>query len=103
MESEHVLEVTVRRHVIDSERPFATVLRGIFDGISQPDIEKLFGQLAASTSYEDFSSLVRKAQAGSQIAQGQIGKHHFRPNAFLLGSRGDACELITRTRLIGAS
>jgi hypothetical protein len=62
MESEHVLEVTVRRHVIDSERPFATVLRGIFDGISQPDIEKLFGQLAASTSYEDFSSLVRKAQ-----------------------------------------
>src|SRR5580658_10304084 len=62
MESEHVLEVTVRRHVIDSERPFATVLRGIFDGISQPDIEKLVGQLAASTSYEDFSSLVRKAQ-----------------------------------------
>ena len=62
MESEHVLEVTVRRHVIDSERPFATVLQGIFDGISQPDIEKLFGQLAASTSYEDFSSLVRKAQ-----------------------------------------
>jgi hypothetical protein len=30
MASEQVLEVLVRRHVIDSERPFSAVLDGIF-------------------------------------------------------------------------
>ena len=78
MASEHVLDVLVRRHVFDSERPFADVLDAIFGGISQPDIEALFGKLAASTSYEQFSSLVRQAQgsaglirfmAASQVAQ----------------------------------
>ena len=62
MASEHVLEVLVRRHVIDSEQPFSGVLDGIFGGISQPDIGLLFSQLAASTSYEQFSSLVAQAQ-----------------------------------------
>jgi hypothetical protein len=50
MASEHELEVLVRRHVLDSERPFGTVLDGIFAGISRPDIGQLFGQLAACTS-----------------------------------------------------
>ncbi len=62
MASEQVLEVLVRRHVFDSERPFSSVLDGIFGGISQPDIGLLFSKLAASTSYEQFSSLVRQAQ-----------------------------------------
>jgi hypothetical protein len=62
MASEHVLEVLVRRHVIDSEQPFSAVLDGIFGGISQPDIEALFSKLAATTSYEQFSSLTEQAQ-----------------------------------------
>jgi hypothetical protein len=39
MAPEQVPEVPMRRHVFDSERPFAAVLDGIFGGISQPDIE----------------------------------------------------------------
>ena len=62
MASEQVLEVMVRRHVMDSERPFPAVLDGIFGGISQPDIEALFSKLATSTSYEQFSALVGQAQ-----------------------------------------
>jgi hypothetical protein len=62
MASEQVLEVSVRRYVIDSERPFSAVLDGIFGGISQPDISALFTELAASTSYEQFSALVQQAQ-----------------------------------------
>ena len=38
MASEQVREVVVRRHVFTSELPFATVLDGIYGGISQPDI-----------------------------------------------------------------
>jgi hypothetical protein len=62
MASERVLEVLMRRHVFDGERPFDSVLDGIFGGISQPDIGQLFSKLAASTSYEQFSSLVQQAQ-----------------------------------------
>ena len=62
MASEQVLEVVVRRHVFDSERPFSSVLDGVFGGISQPDIGLLFSQLGKSTSYDQFSSLVRQAQ-----------------------------------------
>ena len=62
MASEQVLDVVVRRHVFDSDRPFQAVLDGIFGGISRPDIGPLFSNLAASTSYEQLSSLVRQAQ-----------------------------------------
>jgi type II secretory pathway predicted ATPase ExeA len=65
--SENVLEVLVRRHVFDSDRPFSAVLDGIFGGISRPDIEALFRELAASTSYEQFSSLVRQAQGSAGL------------------------------------
>ena len=65
--SEHVLDVQVRRHVFDSERPFPDVLDAIFGGISQPDIGPLFGKLAASNSYEQFSSLVRQAQGSEGL------------------------------------
>ncbi len=65
MPSEYVLEVLVRRHVFDSERPFSQVLDGIFGGISQPDIGMLFSKLAASISYQAFSSLVRPAQGSA--------------------------------------
>jgi len=67
MASEHVLEVPVRRHVFDTEPPFSAVLDGVFGGISQPDIELLFSKLAASTSYEEFSSLVAQAQGSAGL------------------------------------
>ena len=64
---ERVLEVALRRHIFDSERPFAQVLDGIFGGISQPDIGQLFSKLPASTSYEQFSSLVGQAQGSAGL------------------------------------
>jgi uncharacterized protein (DUF302 family) len=67
MASEDVLDVLVRRHVIDSDRPVADVLAGIFGGISRPDIGALFSKLDASTSYEQFSSLVRQAQGSAGL------------------------------------
>ncbi len=67
MASEQVLDVVVRRHVFDSDRAFQAVLDGIFGGISQPDIGALFSSLAASTSYEQFSSLVRQAQGSAGL------------------------------------
>jgi uncharacterized protein (DUF302 family) len=65
--SEKVIEVLVRRHVLESERSFSSVLESIFGGITQPDISQLFSQLAASTSYEEFSSLVREAQGSAGL------------------------------------
>jgi uncharacterized protein (DUF302 family) len=67
MASERVLEVVVRRHVFTSNQPFSAVLDGIFSGISQPDIGQLFSKLANSTSYEQFSSLVRQAQGSAGL------------------------------------
>jgi hypothetical protein len=67
MASEQVIEVAVRRHVFHSERPFPAVLDGIFGGISQPDIDQLFSQLEASTSYEQYSSLVQQAQGSAGL------------------------------------
>src|SRR5271154_4907802 len=67
MASEQVLDVMVRRHVFDSDRPFQAVLDGIFGGITRPDIGSLFRQLAASTSYEEFTSLVRQAQGSAGL------------------------------------
>ena len=67
MASEQVLDVAVRRHIFTSERPFPDVLDGIFGGISQPDIGALFAKLAVSTSYAEFSSLVRQAQGSAGL------------------------------------
>lgn len=67
MAPEDVLEIVVRRHVFSSRRPFSSVLGGIFGGISQPDIGLLSGELAASTSYEQFSSLVLQAQGSAGL------------------------------------
>jgi len=67
MATEHVRAVQVRRHVFDTERPFPDVLDGIYGGISRPDIGSLLGALAASTSYEEFSSLVRDAQGSAGL------------------------------------
>jgi hypothetical protein len=67
MASENVLEVSLRRHVIETERPFSAVLDGIFAGITQPDIGALFAELDASTSYEQFSSLVQQAQGSAGL------------------------------------
>jgi hypothetical protein len=65
--AEDVLEVRVRRHVFTSERPFAEIMDGIYAGISQPDIANLFRELAASTSYERFTSLVQQAQGSAGL------------------------------------
>ena len=98
MASERVLEVVVRRHVFTSERPFPAVLDGIFSGISQPDIGHLFSKLAASSSYEQFCSLVQQAQGSAGLmrflqlgldnalaldpqAKGQAGRRLVRPIA----------------------
>ena len=67
MASEQVLDVAVRRHVLTSERPFADVMDGIFAGISRPDIGALFAKLAASTSYEELSSLVQQEQGSAGL------------------------------------
>jgi hypothetical protein len=65
--SEQVLDISVRRYVLTSERPFQVVLDGIFGGISQPDIGALFAKLAASTSYAEFTALVRQAQGSAGL------------------------------------
>ena len=67
MASEQVLDIPVRRHLLTSERPFQVVLDGIYTGISQPDIAALFAKLAASTSYEEFTALVRQAQGSAGL------------------------------------
>jgi Domain of unknown function DUF302 len=67
MASEQVRQIPVRRHVINTEQPFSSVLEGIFGGISQPDIGLLFSKLAASTSYEQFSILVRQSQGSAGL------------------------------------
>ena len=67
MASEQVLVIPVRRHALTSERPFQFVLDGIYDGISQPDIGALFATLAASTSYEELTALVRHAQGSAGL------------------------------------
>jgi hypothetical protein len=67
MATERVLEIPVRRHVIDTQQPFQDVLDGIFAGISQPDIESLFSALGASTSFEQFTSLVKRAQGSAGL------------------------------------
>jgi hypothetical protein len=67
--TEQVIEIAVQRHSIESERPFESVMDGIFDGISRPDIRSLFSDLEASTSYEQFSSLVRQAQGSAGLMQ----------------------------------
>jgi hypothetical protein len=67
MGSERVVDVAVRRHVFDNQRPFQSVLDGIFGGISQPDIDSLFAKLQASTSWEQFSGLVRQAQGSAGL------------------------------------
>ena len=67
MASERALDVTVRRYVFDTDRPFDHVLDGIFSGISQPDITQLFSELAASGTYQEFSSLVEQARGSAGL------------------------------------
>ncbi|GAA4622637.1 hypothetical protein GCM10023196_015630 [Actinoallomurus vinaceus] len=64
---EQVQTVLVRRHVLETNRPFSDVLDGIYGGISRPDIGRLFDELAASTSYDEFSSLVHQAEGSAGL------------------------------------
>ena len=67
MASEQVLDISVRRHVLTSERPFQAVLDGIYEGISQPDIGALFARLAVISSYQELSALVGQAQGSAGL------------------------------------
>jgi uncharacterized protein (DUF302 family) len=67
MASERALDVMVRRHVFETDRPIASVLDGIFSGISQPGIAELFSKLAASSTFQEFSSLVDQAQGSAGL------------------------------------
>ena len=67
MASEYVREVPLRRHVFDTDRSFSDVLDGIYGGISRPDIQSLFREIAASTSYDQLSSLVEQAQGSAGL------------------------------------
>ena len=67
MASEHVLDIPVRRHVLTSERPFQVVLDGLYTGVSQPDLAALFAKLAACTSYQELTALVRQAQGSAGL------------------------------------
>ncbi len=67
MASEDVLKVQVHRHVFGTERSFSDVIDGIYEGISRPDIEALFGELARTTSYAEFSLLVHQAQGSAGL------------------------------------
>jgi hypothetical protein len=69
MAAEQVLDVVVRRHILTSEQPFQAVLDGIYGGISRPDIGALFAKLVASTSFEEFSSLVQQAQGSAGLVR----------------------------------
>jgi hypothetical protein len=63
MASEEVVEVAVRGYVFTGSRRFSAVLDGVFSGISQADIGQLFSKPGASTSYEEFRSLVSRLRA----------------------------------------
>ena len=84
--------------IFTSNQPFSAVLDDIFSAISQPDIGQLFSKLAASTSYEEFTSLV-------QQAQGSVGLMRFQQldldAALALSSRqrwGNTAESTTKRR-----
>ena len=66
---EEVIEVPLSRHVFTSERPFSSVISAVYGGISEPDIEALFRELAAAPSYGQFSALVRHAQGSIGLMQ----------------------------------
>ena len=67
MATERVLDVLMRRYVFTTDQPFAAVSDGIFRGVSQPDIAQLFSRLAACGTYQEFSSLVERAQGGAGL------------------------------------
>jgi hypothetical protein len=69
MATEQVVDVAVRRHVFTTDKPFADVMDGIFNGISRPDIEKVFKELDAAGSYQEFSSVVDQAQGSAGLMQ----------------------------------
>jgi hypothetical protein len=67
MESEQVLDVSVRRYIIKSEGSFPDVLDRIFNRISRPDITSLSAtsRQAPRTSSSALSSDKRRALLGS--------------------------------------
>jgi len=67
MATEDALEVRVRRHVFITGRPFPDVMKGLYGGISRPDIGNLFRELHETTTYERFTSLVRQAQGSAGL------------------------------------
>ena len=67
MATEQVLEVSIRRHIIESERPFASVLDGIFAasaGLTSGRCSATLRQVLR-TSSSALSSSKRRAALGS--------------------------------------
>jgi hypothetical protein len=67
MASEDARTVAIERHTIDTQVDIDQVLQGIYSGISRPDIQVLFVQLAAAKTYDDFAALVRQAQGSAGL------------------------------------
>jgi uncharacterized protein (DUF302 family) len=65
--SHQVLMIPIRRHIFDSALEFQTVLDGIYSGISRPDFARLFDQLGATESFDEFTSLVEQAQGSAGL------------------------------------
>jgi hypothetical protein len=63
----HVREVAVRRHAIGSEQRFASVVGGIFGGVSRLDTGALVSGLAARDSCEQVSFVVQQAQGSAGL------------------------------------
>ena len=73
MAPEQILEVLMRRHVFDSERPFSHVLDGIFAGISYAPVTILIQQLpdgGTRVAYDTVASAIAPYHdaAASEVA-----------------------------------
>jgi len=84
--SEKIHTAAVRRHIIDTDLPFDDILDGICTGSSRPDIPVLFTSLTASTTYDEFTALVKQAQGsagrrlihiitGDPVTMGKMTRH----------------------------
>ncbi len=67
MTSEDMQTVSVHRHVITTEVPFADVLDGIYAEISRPDMFALFPKIWAATTFDEVTALVEEAQGPSGL------------------------------------
>ena len=79
------------------EQPFAKLADGLAahagEGVA---IERVVDHA------RDLIAIVGDDRVLAQVVQRQIGEHGLRGDSFLLGARRDACELVARSRFVGA-